>query len=305
MTAAASIEPWRAPGDFAAAIRAAGLGSPEIIADGTLRRFRCEGDKPGTRAGWYVLHLDGLPAGIFGSWKESLTQTWCAVSRDRLTLAQQADIRALVETAKAQRAAETRDRHAAAAQRAAVMVEYSTPANSDHPYLTRKAIAPHGIRQQGIALLIPIVVDGQIASTQTIYPDGGKRFLTGGRIAGGFYLVNDATTRPEVLIAEGFATGATLHEEIGAAVYCAFTAGNLLDVARYARAQHPRADIILCADDDRWTEGNPGLTKAKAAAIAIGGKLLVPDFTGLDLATRPTDWNDWYRLRSPAGRVAA
>ena len=37
-------------------------------------------------------------------------------------------------------------------------------------------------------------------------------------------------------------------------------------------------DLVLAADDDWQTEGNPGLTAATEAARAVGGRLAVPDF---------------------------
>lgn len=222
-----------------------------------------------------------------------------------MTPAERAGIRRMVERAKAARAAEIAERHQAAAERAAILWDNASPADPDHSYLLRKGIRPHGIRQQGVGLLVPVTIDGALASVQTIDASGSKRFLKGGRITGGSYLINTDTRRPDILIAEGFATGATLHQELGAAVYVAFNAGNLIHVGRYIRHLHPRADIIVCADDDRWTEGNPGRTKGRAAAVEIGVRLLVPDFTGMDLSTRPTDFNDWYRLHRAVGRVAA
>ena len=292
--------------DFGAAMAAAGLGTPDaIIADGNIQRFRAADDKPGTLNGWYVLHLDGTPAGAFGSWKAGITETWCAAGTDA-TEADRRAMRRLMARARQQREAERRDAHAAAAAKAQRMVERAAPADPEHPYLIRKEIRPHGIRQQGVALLIPVYADGELASVQSIYPDGGKRFLRGGRTGGGYYLIDDATRRPELLIAEGFATGATLHEEVGAAVYIAFNANNLLPVARAVRRQHPQGEIIICGDDDQWTDGNPGAAKAKAAALDVGAKLLMPDWRGLDLSDRPTDFNDLYRLRrAVAGRAAA
>ena len=53
---------------FAREMRAHGVPSiDEIVADGRLHRYRVEGDKAGKRNGWYVLHADGVPAGMFGS----------------------------------------------------------------------------------------------------------------------------------------------------------------------------------------------------------------------------------------------
>ena len=223
---------WHAIDQFRDAILDVGLGDPgRIIADGEVHRFRAADDKPGAKSGWYSLHLDGCPAGVFGSWREGSAQTWCAVSRDRQTPAQQADIRRLVEQAKAARDAETKDRQAEAARRAAVQWNSASPADPGQRYFVAKQIGPHGVRQQGIALLAPVFVGNVLASLQTILPDGTKRFLRDGRTAGGYCLIDDATRRPEILIADGFATAATLHEEIGAAVYVAFNANNLLAVA--------------------------------------------------------------------------
>jgi len=157
--------------------------------------------------------------------------------------------------------------HRIAAKRAEAMLTHSQPASPDRPYLTAKSVKPHGIRQQGSGLLIPIYVGNELPSMQSIFPNGDKRFLPGGRISGGCYLIPDETTNKLILIAEGFATGATLHERTGAACYVAFNANNLLPVARYVRAQHPHGDIIVCADNDAWTNGNPGVTRAMLAAM--------------------------------------
>jgi putative DNA primase/helicase len=292
-------------GDFAAAIAAAGLGSPSIIADGDIHRFRAEGDRAGTRNAWYCMFLDGRPAGAFGSWKTGERHTWCAGGQDSLTPAERETFRRLVEAAKARRAAELADQYASAAERAERIIERSTPATEDHPYLFRKGIEAHGIRQQGDALLIPVTADGKLASVQHIYPDGNKRFMRGGRMKGGHYVIGSRVTRPNVVICEGFATGATLHQETGALIYVAFNAGNLELVTRHAMRRHPSAPCIVAAANAAWTDGNPGLTKARAAALAPGAKLLAPDFGGMDTSGKPTDWNDWYALRRAAGRVAA
>ena len=54
------------------AMLSAGLGPAKELAlrdDGRLVRYRVEGDKPGSRNGWYVLHSQPMMAGAFGSWK--------------------------------------------------------------------------------------------------------------------------------------------------------------------------------------------------------------------------------------------
>ena len=71
----------------------------------------------------------------------------------------------------------------------------------------------------------------------------------------------------------------------------AFNAGNLLPVAKALREKYPEPTLIICADDDAGTEGNPGLTKATEAAQAVDGLLAVPDF-GAGRPDGATDFND-------------
>jgi putative DNA primase/helicase len=84
----------------------------------------------------------------------------------------------------------------------------------------------------------------------------------------------------------------------------AFNAGNLLPVARALRGDFPDLRLIVCADDDAKTPGNPGLTKAREAAQAVGGLLAVPDF-GSNRPEGATDFNDLHRHAGPEAVRAA
>ena len=97
------------------------------------------------------------------------------------------------------------------------------------------------------------------------------------------------------MIAEGFATGASIHEATGHAVAVAFNAGNLKAVAQALRAKFPTLRLIVAADDDWKTDDNPGMTKAREATKAIGGLLAVPRFPA-DRPDGATDFNDLARL---------
>ena len=99
------------------------------------------------------------------------------------------------------------------------------------------------------------------------------------------------------MIAEGFATAASIHEATGLPVVIAFNCGNLVSVAKAIRAWLPPARIVIAADDDHATEGNPGLTKAREAADLIGATVAVPIF--LETEARGTDFNDLAVLRGP------
>ena len=119
-----------------------------------------------------------------------------------------------------------------------------------------------------------------------------KRFLPGGRKSGLWHLIGSATGADLVLICEGYATGASLHEATGRPVAVAFDAGNLAKVAQALQALHPAARLLIAGDDDRATEAktgaNPGRVKATAAARAVAGLAVFPE----GLPEGASDFND-------------
>src|SRR6185312_9474317 len=94
-----------------------------------------------------------------------------------------------------------------------------------------------------------------------------KSFLAGGRVSGCFYTIADQPDRP-LVICEGYATGASIHEATGFAVVAAISAGNLKTVSSALRSKWPSREIIIAADNDQWTPKNPGLSKGAEAARA-------------------------------------
>ena len=283
-----------AEAQFQAAIAATGMTPPDAInADGQIHRWNGTDKRGNTRNSWYSLHLDGTPAGSFGDWAGLEKQSWCAKRDHDLTDNERPVMRDRVRAAQRQRDAERDRMQAEAASRALTIWTTATPA-IEHPYLTRKAIKPHGIRTDGHHLFVPMrCTAGKLHSLQTIDPDGEKRFLPGGRVKGTYF----AMGKPDgiVILCEGLATGATIHER-GAAVAVCFSAGNLLPVALALREKYPDMSITVAADDDWQTVGNPGLTAARAAASVVGGKLAVPNFDGLARGIKDTDFNDMARL---------
>lgn len=278
---------------FRAAILAAGLTPPdEIQADGTLHRFSTSG-KARDDSGWYVLHGDGIPAGAFGCWREGFTQQWCSKSPETMTQAEREAHRQRVKAMRQQREIDTAHRQQQAAQTAATRWQAASPATV-HPYLTAKGVQAHGVKAEGEALLIPMRDEmGALHSLQVIGPEGGKRFQPGGRVKGCYFAIG----KPDgvLIVCEGFATGASIHEATGQAVAVAFNAGNLRAVAESLHSKYPALRLILAADDDWKTEGNPGVTKATEAAQAVGGWLAVPRFPP-ERSDKATDFNDLHQL---------
>ena len=246
-----------------------------IAADGVLRRFHGDGHRPGTRNVAVALHHDH---GFAQDWKTGATCTWSAKSTTKMSRAERDVFYAQIRAAKAeaQRQREVEQQHAA--ERAAHLWAKTKPARADHPYLVRKRIEPGYARQMGDMLVLKIEdIDGAIRSLQYIGPDGIKRMLTGGAKKSHFVIVSGSLPAQRVLICEGWATGmslATQHDD--AAVLAAVDCGNLRHVAEAVRRRYPDEQIVVGADDDRLINGNPGLTKAREAAAAVGGRLIRP-----------------------------
>jgi putative DNA primase/helicase len=283
--------------DFMAAIESAGLTPPSVIHDdGRLHRFASNGDHDDD-AGWYVLFSDGIPAGAFGCWRSGSKQNWCAKSDRQMSESERAEYRRNLEMVKRQREAEERRQHQHAAERARGLWGHAEPAPTDHPYLERKGVRSHGLRVDGdTRLLVPVLIEDRMTGLQFIFPDGSKTFLRGSEVKGSRFVLGETSGASEMLICEGYATGASLYEATGISTVISFNAGNLLAVAQTLRQQYPYSTIVCCADDDAQTPGNPGLTKAREAAQAVNGGVAIPDF-GISQPKSATDFNDLHRLR--------
>jgi len=262
------------------AMMAAGLTPVKAIdlhPDGRIHRYRVMNDKPGSTNGWYVLHAGIIAIGAFGSWKTSESHTWHETTSKPLTPTERAEIARHTEAAKQAHTQERESVQAAARAKAQRLWRMARPATNAHPYLTKKHISSYGLRQLHNMLLVPARDHGgALYSLQFIQPDGSKRFLTGGRTSGCYCAIGKIGDT--LLLAEGFSTAATVHQATGYAAAACFSCGNMLAVAQALRGKFPDIRLILCADNDAHQPGNPGLTKARAAAQAVGGWLAVPTF---------------------------
>lgn len=231
--------------------------------------------------------------------------------------------------------------HAVAAAGAEKMWEAAKQA-VEHPYLAKKGVKPHGLRigtwevidgATGEVIAIPNCLlvpmrdrTRKLWSLQAIETSGRKRYLKGGAKSGRFHVLGgkplQVNGKPVFVLAEGYATAASVHEATGHLVLCVFDAGNLGAVARQLRERNAEAIILIAGDNDLWnrkadgTPTNPGLLAAQGVAKEVGGLVAVPPFTEADSTgvnekgdpTGPKDWNDWQAangLESVAGCIAA
>ena len=288
---------------FRDAIRRAGLGDAgPIYADGRLHRFNTAGDK--ARNSWYLLHLGPPAAGAFGCWKRGFTEKWWEKSRHDFTESEWRNITESSKRADAERERAEKERQEKARKTAAWILGKAGSPNTN-AYLVRKGVQFYGkLRQWRGSLVVPLCdVTGQLHSLQFIGAEGTKRFLRGGRIACCFFTIGDMPDGPLVIV-EGYATGASVHEATGFATICAMDCHNLKAVAEAMRIKWPERQIIIASDNDAFSLNkkkepwNPGVESATTATLAIGARLAVPVFA--DVTMRPTDFNDLHQLEGLA-----
>ena len=284
--------------DFRSAMARAGLSySSLIIPDGKLHRFNSADSKG--EASWYVLYLhdDKFAAGVFGDWRSGLKEKWNSSNGSNLSPEERRELSRKMAEANAVHKTEEEKLVAAAKLKSAQILSAATVPKS-HPYLDLKKCGVHGeLRCTSDSLLVlPLRdVSGSLQTLQLIAPDnrfpGGrdKSFLLGGTTKAAFFTVSDRSDGP-LVICEGYATGATIHEATGWATVCAMYAGNLLPVAKALRSMWNDRTIILASDNDRFTKDNPGLKQAVEASKAVKGILATPEFADEDL--KGTDFND-------------
>lgn len=269
--------------------------------DGKVHRFDHNGKK---KNAWYVgWQHHGVKSGdtyyicIIGNWstgeKHEYKSHGKKLSREDHEIIKKKIIEAatLAEVARKERQDE------AAKKAKSLLAQMRPVAISD--YLVKKKITDlHGagtvMNEDGDrVIVVPMYdIEGILWGAQRILPNGSKFFLTGQLTSGCFHVMGD----PEesfVYLAEGFATAAAIRQATGKTVFVCFNADNLKKVARAIRAKWVNRTMIICGDDDRFTEGNPGRTKAEEAAKSCIGKVIYPVFK--DPSDKNlTDFNDLY-----------
>jgi len=261
-----------------------------IEADGKLKRFRIEGDKSGSKNGWYVLFNDGLMAGSYGNWKTGLSCSWCAKGNDNLNKKERYQLKQQrIKASRERELQQINDQHEAAIKCGKLWNDASQLVKANHSYLVNKNIRAYNIRQLGQNLLVPIQdAQNRLVSLQFIMPNGDKTFKSGGKVKGCFCVIGEL--KGSMFICEGYATGATIHQATGQGVIVAFNASNLSEVIAALKANgYGYLNIIIVADNDALNKVNTGLNKANECARTHNLPLIYPTFTDEQTGS---DFND-------------
>lgn len=280
---------------FVDAMHAAGVGPErvgDITSDDRWHSYKLAGDRAGKKAGYYRLKIDGdFAVGNFGSHREGVTHNWHSKASKHYSPEEIAAYKAKLAAEKKE-AEKRRKEDQDNITRAAKLIWDKSQLATDHPYLARKQIQPHGIRLYKDDLIIPVFVGGVFKCLQTITVDGDKFFsfkddedkwVKGSPFQGGYYhLAHKDDSKDRIIICEGFATAASIREATGCIVICAFNAGNLAAVAEFFRHRYPDAQIIIASDNDQWSWD--GRAKAKHCP---------PDLVTSDIPGDDERWKNW------------
>jgi antirestriction protein ArdC/phage/plasmid primase-like uncharacterized protein len=296
--------------EFKAALEERGLiidGDP--VMDGKMQRVKVQGDKGRQKSGAYVGYSDGRPAGMIQNFKTGLKENWKSMDTsfsNNLTPEKIAEQKALNEAKEAQRAKEMEELNETVSEK--VTKEYASlpSATEDHAYLKAKGVKSHGLKlDERSNLVMPIKdIDGKQWSAQRINTNF-KGLEKGGKKTGNFHLIgaDNLKDTKEVIIVEGYATGATVHEATGTPVVVAIDGGNLKPVAEAIRDKYPDKPILIAGDNDIQRElagkDNVGKIKATEAAETSKSFAIIPQFSNTEIKDGATDFNDMAKHRGP------
>lgn len=326
-------------------LRAFGLQVDHLeVGSGRMVRTKVEGDRE--KRGWYILHEftttrgDLLIVGSFGAWVGNDNQARrVELRKHEIDPVQAAALkRRLTEDRKAAELARKREADKAAELATVTWGKLSESGESD--YLDAKKVGAFGMRfsPSGAAALPLLDAQGRIHGLQLLRTQAAadkakrpaKEFWPRGVVKKGhFHLIGSPAW--VVLVAEGYATAASLHMATGHPVAVAFDAGNLLPVAEALRKRYPQTKVLVCADNDDLGKCrvdtcrarlslarnpvecpecgaphgyvNAGIGGASTAALAVNGAWLAPVFADPDArieaylasGAKPTDFNDLHQ----------
>jgi putative DNA primase/helicase len=280
-----------------------GLLFPDgVIANGEHHRVPTV-SKPDKKNGWYVVHLNdgpgqsGVVVGVFNDLAAGQPDVkWSSTANKRPEVSIE-EATAAMKKKIAEAAKVKLDKAEAAINEVTAEIAKGKPVQVAFGYLEHKGVGSvPGLYRNGSTLVVPLKDDKQrVVNMQRIWQDSEgvwqKRYQKNATRVGTYFAIKASSDT--VAICEGLATGISVYEATGWTVLAAGDTTQLMAVAKMARRMMPGSQIILCADDDRMTEGNPGLTKAREAAEAVRGEVRLPVFDDLD--SKGTDFNDLHQ----------
>jgi len=287
----------------------ASLGhAPEVIEPGRFHRFGTS-DRRGDSAGWCKA-FDDLRGGVFGCYRQGISETWSAADRASMTRVQRAELARQVLAATAERERQQRQQWAEKAQRISKVWAQCMPLVPGDPvtlYLKRRGFAglwplPEVLRFHRAltywdgtdklgtfpAMVAPMVAPGgRIVALHRTYltRDGRKaavpdvKKLTGaaGPLAGACIPLNKPVSG-RIGISEGIENGLAGWCASGVPTVAAYCAGNLAGWRWPSNLQ----SLVIFADNDRPGREAADTLRTRALATRLRVEVMTPTDPGAD-----------------------
>ena len=143
-----------------------------------------------------------------------------------------------------------------------------------------------------------IDIDGNYKGLQRLYEK--KKLQTvavdSGQFNAAFCIIGckleDLEENDDVILVEGFATGASVFLATGTPVIVCISADNLIKVAQAFQRKMPSLHMVVATDNDINKNGNTGLRNGLYLAKEIKLRVVYPTFDDIDPTAKPTDFND-------------
>ena len=245
-------------------------------------------DSSGQKSGYYVVNqLDGNYFATFGNWKTGFEGKWSSINTQSMTYEQKEGLQRQLQEAKERHDKAKKQRHKEMAEKVKGWFESYTSV-LEHEYLTNKKVKNYGLKQYQDLLVCPVYsTRGDIRSLQYISKNGEKRFAKNSEIKGNIFLVgadiNDIPKLDKIILAEGYATCASIFEATQIPVACVFSANFVMAVALQIR-ELSGARIIVALDND---ESGVGEKKAQECVQVVPNSCV-------RLPSERGDYNDLY-----------
>ena len=293
---------------FRTAILATLGHAPELIEPGRFQRFATS-DRRGDSAGWCKL-FDDLRGGVFGCYRQGITEAWSAQDRATMTREQRAEQARQVMAATAEREAAQREQWAGNAQRIAALWAQCVPLVPGDPvtlYLKRRGFGGvwplpavlrlhralpywHEADKLGTfpAMVAPIVApDGRMLALHRTYlhTDGRKadvprvKKVTGaaGPLAGACIPLHKPA-RACIGIAEGIETALAAWCASAVPTVASYCAGNLAAWRWPSGVQR----VVIFADNDKAGRDAADALRARAIRAGLQASMMTPTDAGAD-----------------------
>lgn len=305
----------------AAAFRAAILAAlpeanlPEMVEPDRLHRFT--NGRRGDRSAWCKLFAD-LRAGVYGCWRQGISETWTIINRESMTSAERADLARQVAQAAAERKARQVEQWTANAGRIAALYDRSVPPLPGDPvglYLKHRGFtnwppspALRMVRSLSYwhdgemignlpAMVAPVQTpDGRtVAMHCTFLTHDGKKATVPGAVkkltpaAGpltGACIRLSSPLSGVIGIAEGIETALAASLASGVPTVAAYCAGALAGWQWPASVRR----LLIFADADNAGREAADALRARALSARLRAEVLEP-------TTEGTDWADVWAAR--------